>query len=232
MSATTHDTKATLELPIVPGVEWHTDEWWQKGDLDGGYRPLLMDELPEKGDEIRFPYMGGDSAKWNEMDRGMLTARAKHDQVPQRTKRPLPGMTKEETDVVMGFARMKKICTIPVNPHRKPWFPPRKVFAPAPKPHVDPPRPIPAWIPKEGDIVTPRATTDDYAGNLPKHGEMLCVEKVECDWEELYTIVCFPMEARVMERQSRTHQKEGIPYDLAELEPMELGVAYAPTVCT
>ena len=37
--------------PPPPGMSWHRLDGWQEGDLPQGYRPIVLDEKPEKGDE-------------------------------------------------------------------------------------------------------------------------------------------------------------------------------------
>jgi hypothetical protein len=73
--------KATWQLPATPdGQQWHRVDGWTEEMLPAGYRPLLLDESPEKGDEL-FSY------KWIPIN--LHTPAMRHEK-PQRTTRPLP----------------------------------------------------------------------------------------------------------------------------------------------
>lgn len=39
--------------PPPPGIEWHRKDGWKAGDLPQGYRPHIIGEVDQEGDEVR-----------------------------------------------------------------------------------------------------------------------------------------------------------------------------------
>jgi hypothetical protein len=114
---------AHITLPKLPkGMKWHTEGGWAAHMLPEGYRPLLDGEMPEEGDQVYYPR----EAKWEDQQDIMLKKAADCTQFPQRTMRPLPGMTYEETSIIMrhGLA-IAQTCKPPCEPGRKPFFRPK-----------------------------------------------------------------------------------------------------------
>lgn len=67
-----------------PGQEWHRDDWTEEM-LPDGYRPLLLGELPEEGDEVI--HSDGLARKQTP---SQLQYPAASEAARQRTRRPLP----------------------------------------------------------------------------------------------------------------------------------------------
>lgn len=78
--------KLTFQLPPPPpGMQWHRTDGWGDGDLPQGYRPLLVDEFPRKGDEcITKPF----ESEWCESNNWRNSSQAS-EACHYRTRRPL-----------------------------------------------------------------------------------------------------------------------------------------------
>lgn len=96
-----------------PGLQWHRADGWEAKDLPEGYRPLLLGENAQEGDEIAGP--SGWRPQWGlELD---IPAQKSH--ICQRTRRPLPApppepeyVPLEASDVPPGSALRDR----PTNP--------------------------------------------------------------------------------------------------------------------
>jgi len=75
--------------PLVPGERWHrtdfTPDMLEDTDGKGLWRPLLLHEMPEDGDELRYP-----NSHWAKQKPAQLKYPTQSHQVCQRTRRPLP----------------------------------------------------------------------------------------------------------------------------------------------
>jgi hypothetical protein len=107
---------AAWKMPEPPkGKEWHCDNFAEE-DLPPGYRPLLMDEKPQEGDEVK---MGGKGFnEWIEQTECQREVEAARDSAPQRTRRPLP------SPAIHGLTPIAP--TLPPPPpgqawHKDPW---------------------------------------------------------------------------------------------------------------
>lgn len=77
------------KLPDPPaGRKWHRDDWTQDM-LPDGWRPLLLGEKAEQGDEI-YPLAGNDDWKGKWQTDVSWWAAASESMFPTRTRRPLP----------------------------------------------------------------------------------------------------------------------------------------------
>lgn len=70
--------------PPPPGMRWHREDGWKEGDLPSGYRPLVLLEVPHKGDEHEVR-----SGRWFAQSTVGLKLLPDATQTRQRTTRPL-----------------------------------------------------------------------------------------------------------------------------------------------
>lgn len=82
-----------------PGQQWHREDGWTEEMLPDGYRPLLMGEFGQTGDE----YLGKVATSWQKQSYADETESAeKFTTLLQRTTRPLPEPPKQKKRVPLG----------------------------------------------------------------------------------------------------------------------------------
>lgn len=101
-------TVANWTLPEIMGGRWHRNDFTEEM-LPARYRPLLVSEMPQEGDELSV-----DARAWSKQYGVALTMAADGTQVHQRTQRSLP------SGVTYTHAR-GGACTLPPAPEGHQW---------------------------------------------------------------------------------------------------------------